>query len=156
METKLKDVKHLYLGCTTIFWDEPNNHSHTLSPGWLMRNDYMLALRPVSDMTIPELIDICRNIYKDIFNTTSEFSEPETVSGYSRNKTGVICKSDCGERIGLTIETEIGIEFSIDSRKMNVQQFSIIPLILKNGIDLFGLIESGEVLNKSELMPAKI
>lgn len=152
---KFKDY-HLYLGCKFI--GKYKGWVHENNPMFLCLDDLRpdkfeyikLVLRPLSSMTDEELCELVNICLMSIYGYTPSYKVSDVLSE-SDNSRGVICFTtdlEKKERYGLTIEYN-GIEFSIDSNKMNIPVFSLVTELLKLHFDLFGLIESGEALDST-------
>lgn len=166
MDKDIKDYLHLYKGCECEYLEPShmNDRVRGIFLGYMDKHhasienqnfgvqvdEIMLILRPLSDMTEMEIIKVLSDICKDIF-TYSPLISNCTFMTEGDNATGVICTSEHNERYGLTVDVEIGVEFSIDSSQMKVNQFKYTVWLLKHGFDLFGLIEAGLAIDKTTL-----
>jgi len=144
MQIKLVDVLHLYLGC------EGKNHngetidltSRTLNLIWCNVIGFKPILRPLSDMTEEEAliyfslplksIILKKNVYAESISFNYKWVNPK----YASNNQDSFSYSEVG----------IGNGFQSFTQK----QFLFL---LKRGFDLFGLIESGQAIDKTTLKP---
>lgn len=153
METKFEDVAHLYLGCEIHDEDTPTGHVAVLdsvdtggdcyfnyydSNGECEHDSQLCSisdvkpiLRPLSDMTndefyeLSELLEECD--YEAVFQ---KYNDGKTGVGYmwQEGMAGLILNSDAGQYF-----------------------VKIFPFLLSRSFDLFGLIESGEAIDKTKL-----
>lgn len=126
---KFKEVAHLYLGCEAIRVD------HNLKVIWDMesilffeRGEYKLLLRPLSDMQEDEQIVvglISRGIELSEATYTDKIFAKEFAFSWAVRKGSrpVMSVADC---------------------------VKLTTYLLKQGFDLFGLIESGEAIDKTK------
>lgn len=156
---QLQDYAHLYIGQEAIadgnrftihgFLESPRGHiafdgnsgrdGHP--EGWWIENcDFKLLLRPLSDMTEEEMRAIIQIIHCSIFNSEMLFKSLDMVRNEANEVGGISYDAD-DKRISCTIEIDKGVEFYYDGRQMNVNQFTSILYLLKQGFDIFGLIE---------------
>ena len=109
------------------------------------------VLRSIEDMTQEELIAITKLVYISIFgeNIDVDNIQPKEVVT-SGGSVGLISHHyGFDERLGLTIEIARGVEFSVESSKMNIPQFDVFAEVLKMGIDLFNLIDNNEAVENA-------
>lgn len=147
---KIEDYLPFYLGCETEVFeeDEPfikrriltaENLDNTIHWG---EKPY---LRPLSDMTEEEGIEILSRLYKHLFDLDAAFSDIEIVRDRSNiNKFGIIVSEEnYKEKIGMMLDPFRGFEMSIEGQMMNVPQAEIFHILLSKHFDLFNLIEAG-------------
>ena len=169
METKFKDVAHLYLGCeldTDCHGQGIQGHMpisfKELDADNLATILYQLSnddwghyckpiLRPLSDMSEEELIELLTNVYESIYGIAHEPFKDVILHAEGNDKVGLVCKCYMGQRIGFSIEVERGVDISSDGLHLMVNQFDCTKWLLSKHFDLFGLIENGEALDKTKL-----
>lgn len=128
METKFKDIAHLYKGCQ-FYLKKP-------------------ILRPLSDISEMEIIHLFSIAYRNIFNHSCDFEQRQFLVE-NDDAVGLIGIDRLdNSRIGFTVETDRGVEISIAESKLNVNQFEMTKELLRNHFDLFGLIKSDQAIAK--------
>lgn len=168
----LKDVIHYYIGqeCQTPEgvaairsvgqWHPGDdvfvhfNKYSTISGGKyynLSKHEIRPILRRIEDLTEDEARQIADMIYRDIFNEPGQFLHIQQVTTDNSDATGFTMEDVYGDAIGLTIDASRGIEFSNKGDMMNVRQFDVTHYLLSIGIDLFGLIDSGQAIDRKKL-----
>lgn len=106
-----------------------------------------LVLRPLSDMTDEEGKSLATAIYRTIFNYGNLKLDGRYEDG--SDNVGFVLIDQDGERVGFSVETERGIEFSYKSDKLMVRQFDVSHALLSQHFDLFDLIEAGLAIDKT-------
>lgn len=153
MEKKIEDYLHLYLGCDVkskrmgiIF---PLTTVTTNTPNIFKYGEYTLLLRPLSDIQIEEAANCVTQVFcprnnyplKDFRLTKNEYGNP-------------VCRlnNDWFDE-SLTFGTKTGAIWSARDKHLANTKIpsSIFVYLLKQGFDLFGLIESGLAIDKTKL-----
>lgn len=145
MKKDIKDYLYLYIGCEIM--DEYNNKVGKLvaidyseenpvrvlhKVTWRLEySEVKPILRPLSDMTIEELEE--QEAVIKIFMPDFSVTEKDRLDAIERiNKHGISA-----------------LRFDEDSNPLMI--FEVLRLLLKQGFDLFGLIESGLAIDKTKL-----
>lgn len=179
MDTKKKDIKdylHLYLGCEVWHINPIEPHIVTLTTwrlkdildGILSYDLHKLILRPLSDMNVDEAEHfawLCLNsphAPKEFIAIDKDEIDVELVRNDGGNMLdgdvelymGVCCRCFdgyisimCDGRIGISDEKDIPSE----QMKPVDDVYGKVLWLLKQGFDLFGLIEAGLALDKTKL-----
>lgn len=166
---KIEDYLSLYLGCrvltnqgpgTLVMVSKPEDPAGisplvSIDDGDPDNIEYVKpVLIAIEDIPVKVLEDIVSVIYQGIFNEDVKLKHSEKVTGYS-GQTGLKCVTSDNHKIGLSVEKDRGVEFSFNSARMMVDQFAITLILLKEGIDLFGLIESDLAIDVHYFLLAK-
>ncbi len=167
MKTELKDVFYLYLGQTCTIGDSLDVHPICMVteqsvctgtnmkcvPMWFKMSACKPILRHLSDITEMEFIKLLTIVYEKVFQNHPDI-EKSSIHFDGDNSVGLKCVDRVDNSdIGFTIEIERGVEFSVNGSKLMVNQFDITAKLLERGFDLFGLIESGQAIDKATLKP---
>lgn len=146
MKTEFKDVAHLYLGVevvntigkhmgkivsVSIDGTATINPLDEFKPRVIILNSLKPILRPLSDITNDEFYELSEILercdYEAVFKK------------YNDGKTGVGYMWQEG-MAGLILNSDAGLYF-----------VKIFPFLLSRSFDLFGLIESGEAIDKTKM-----
>ena len=146
MKTEFKDVAHLYLGVevvntigkhmgkivsVSIDGTATINPLDEFKPRVIILNSLKPILRPLSDITNDEFYELSEILEQcDYGAVFQEYNDGKTGVGYmwQEGMAGLILNSDAGQYF-----------------------VKIFPFLLSRSFDLFGLIESGEAINKAKL-----
>lgn len=157
---ELKDCIHLYLG-SPVFDSYTNQvadlvgvngETYYIKFGIIHErnlSEIKPILRPLESMTEQELGNIANLCYQSVFKCDL-FADKITKFNESDSSVGAVIQSNENERLGLTIEIQRGIEFSIDSDKMIIPVFDLQLELYKMGIDIHGLIENNLALDSTK------
>lgn len=143
---QFKDIAHLYLGCSITDGKSVTDMSaHMFLYGNRIER-YKPILRPLSDMTEDELMECVilfygnrnRDIATQKLRRIKKNVEPKMVTKFGTSiPYSVFGDNDKHIMTG-----------TLSSGSLNGEQFLYI---LKQGFDLFGLIESGQAINKKTI-----
>lgn len=152
----IKDYLHLYLGCEcTVEWKPfmNRNDSRHLIDGWVLQMSHNATesikpiLRPLSDMTEEEAIDIAIIMY----------GQPDSVKWRMEDKGNYFNVYRKHYAESFTIDKASGDidRYSKGDGGMDLdvtlQHHFITAYMLSKGFDLFGLIEAGLAIDKTKL-----
>ena len=157
MKTEFKDLAHLYFPFQFTWVSEAvpfniGDKGIMSAEDWRYWDEHKKPiLRPLSDMSEEELIELLTNVYESIYGIAHEPFKDVILHAEGNDKVGLVCKCYMGQRIGFSIEVERGVDISSDGLLLMVNQFDCTKWLLSKHFDLFGLIESGEAIDKTEL-----
>lgn len=171
MKTELKDVIHLYIGAEFIFENENvgkicgvhsdmiyNEDADESGEGLFYLPDCRPILRRISNMTETELFDICFVAFNsdDLKGedklTKKEFHCEIALRGKTFIEAEITCR--CFEG-GISITNNGSISLMDDSREFQPlgSESKSFLWLLKNGFDLFGLIDFNQAIDAKTLEP---
>lgn len=147
---KAKDVLHLYLGCQ---WHQDGGYPIELTGSFI---EYILGsktndhgkpiLRPLSDMTEEERAEIFYFIFGRQFKGRTEWYKEKTTLQEPR-----WVLSQGVDRVGIQMNGDIWADCDLHVYKMNPHKNTLY--LLSKSFDLFGLIDSGEAIDKTKNNP---
>ena len=151
METiEFKDVAHLYVGCmlrkgsvlSHLLIHEANEAAFN---AW---DDIKPILRPLSDISKDELSNLWNIVFNREFNgVIHKFKANDTGRGSYAAERYVMHSGV--ERLGVEFDGNIWADSDLSVWRYN--KHKITAYLLSNHFDLFGLIESGEAIDKTTL-----
>jgi hypothetical protein len=97
-------------------------------------------LRFLNSMTGDEGLELGTKIYHSIY-TSGVITLSQIHYDSDINKIGFSFRDEENDLVGLTIEVDRGIDFSVNSSKLIVNQFEWTLWLLNKGFDLFELID---------------
>jgi hypothetical protein len=164
MEKNIKDYLHLYIGCN-VQWNKARGFTLT-KVNWLF-NEFEIdqdesgytetfnektvheikpILRPLSDMTgevLTEIFDVC---YRCVYSSERDFPVETVSTGFEMGMKAFDGKYNYGLTVNVT-----GILFSVDGKFLTVPVFDVTRILLREGYDLFDLLDAGLAINKSSI-----
>ena len=158
---ELKDYLHLYLGAKVRYNYYDYNEDtwtiwETLTPHLLDKittdcsiKSIKIQLRRLSDMTEEEGKEMINSIYHSIYNHETEIKKLSRFE--NDDSVGFVAYAADDDRLSVTIEIDRGIEFYVRGNEMVVKQFDITKSLLSKHFDLFGLIEAGLAIDKTQI-----
>lgn len=141
-----KDVAHLYLGCilqrggiiTAGLLDAANKAEFDAYA------DFKPILRPISDMKEQEM----KELYPIVFGKSFHGDNITLRDAGGKQERWVLWSGV--DRLFIYKDGDIGADS--DLHYFGVHQASVTVFLLSNGFDLFGLIESGQAIDKTKLL----
>ena len=163
METKFKDVAHLYLGVevvntigkhmgkivsVSIDGTATINPLDEFKPRVIILNSLKPILRPLSDITKDELSTLWSIVFTREFNGVIHKHKANDTGRGSYAAERYVMSSGV-ERLGVEFDGNIWADSDLSVWRHN--KHKITAYLLSKHFDLFGLIESGEAIDKAKL-----
>lgn len=152
--TNIKEILPYYVG--RPFWTsnsqgEINVHTLPYILDMIIRGvKVQLQLRRLEDMADEEATELATICYHAIYGN-GELTIQQTFDSDHGYHFGAHFRDDHSDRVGFTVDVEKGVELSVNGIKLNVNQFVATHYLLKQGFDLYGLIESGQAIDQKTL-----
>lgn len=157
METTIKDVLHLYIGCEVSKKDDTDEHYQL---GGILDNEtsylrseysevcvantrFKLLLTPLSDMTEEDARELFHIVFKREFRGSMSWMGNK---GFDFDPRWVLQSGL--DRLGIEVSGTVWADTDLKHRKHN--QHEVTLFLLRKGYDLFNLIEKGEAINKNK------
>ena len=166
METKLYDVLHLYLGCETTQGElievRKSGHITTYKDGKYLtgeRCEIKPILRPISDMNLEEAIIIAKILLRD----NIEWERDDMDFGWHKKRIILLDKHRTHEGPPynkIVIKIDLFNVFCYYHLQTTTDKYDLIsgyqigqclPYLFNQCFDIFGLIESGQAIDKTKI-----
>lgn len=107
-------------------------------------------LRRVCDMTEVEASELAEKCYYSIYGNGA-LSVYQIFEAEQPDHFGASFFDDDQDKVGFTVDVNRGVELSVNGIRLTVPQSESFHYLLKQGFDLWGLIESNQAIDQKTL-----